>query len=178
MASAPPPSSSTSSRPPLLLPTCVFPVLAGVFFAKFSISLQRNVLQLYNLHMVLLALALAAAGIYACCVGYTLGVCNLFILEVSIVFYLTAAWEMCRLQMNLKACLSDMKAQGSNRFLCLCERSPRLWPWLRDQQISSLREFLLLERDLAFTQRVFDSINSRFKGHVVYAFIAHLQFAC
>jgi hypothetical protein len=60
-----------------------------------------------------------------------------------------------------------MKVRGSNRFLCLCERSPRLWPWLREQQISSLREFLLTERDLTFTRRVFESINARFKGHAL-----------
>ena len=77
-------------------------------------------------------------------------------------------WDaLCRLQVNLKACLSDMKVRGSNRFLCLCERSARLWPWLRGQQISSLREFLLSERDLTFTRRVFECINARFKGHAL-----------
>ena len=60
-----------------------------------------------------------------------------------------------------------MKVHGSNRFLCLCERSARLWPWLRGQQISSLQEFLLSERDLTFTGRVFESINARFKGHAL-----------
>lgn len=48
----------------------------------------------------------------------------------------------CRFKADLQACIGDTSLPPDKRFLCLSERGTLDWPWLREQQIASLQQFL------------------------------------
>lgn len=65
----------------------------------------------------------------------------------------------------MQATLSETALPPGKRFLCLSERGCLDWPWLREQQITSLRRFLQASPNLEYATKVFDNINTRFAAH-------------
>lgn len=71
----------------------------------------------------------------------------------------------CRFKVDLQACLTRTSLPPGKRFLSLSERGTLEWPWLREQQIVSLQQFLKSSPSLDYATKVFDNINSRFAAH-------------
>ena len=70
-----------------------------------------------------------------------------------------------RFKADLQACIGDTSLPPDKRFLCLSERGTLDWPWLREQQIASLQQFLQPSPGLDYATKVFDNINSRFAAY-------------